>query len=586
MTRTLSISNVFCHEFLEIGIPAGATLITGENSSGKTSIARVLAALTTHTTNPAKLSAALAKTYLRQGAVEGYATLSDGPTWILPAKMEVPAGCEPETGLHMVGVVDFVGSPGSSAADRAAIYESLFLPDDPAALLRPVWKQSEQQLETVLDIIKKKGWKTAAALYDEQKREAGRTWGNITGARYTKKRGPLWRPDDWQADMEGLSEDDVLTALTEAQDALRAAGVRHAIAQDRVDRGIEMRDEKVPEQEAIATALNQEAEALKVEMEGMRDDAAPKKKEATDARNAVAQVQQRITTLKANMEEEAPEARYHCPCCGEPLEWENGELVKFKPPEPRDAEADAAKLNELQGELHEAEQKLKGIEATFTEMETAFTGKRTELREKTEEFNQAMGVLREFRRQAKDADLTAGDSNEAERSALENARDRADARRKAWVANRDAQLAHQNYVEYELVATLLGPTGARATHMKGQMDRVRAALGSISAKSGWLPITITDSYEVVSGGYPAVLAAENEKRKCQWAIQAALVMLDRDAHWLVLDAADLLRGQSWDGLEALVAALVSKRPDLHVVVCATETVAPAGWHAINLSEAA
>lgn len=586
MTRTLSISNVFCHEFLEIGIPAGATLITGENSSGKTSIARVLAALTTHTTNPAKLSAALAKTYLRQGAVEGYATLSDGPTWILPAKMEVPAGVEPETGLHMVGVVDFIGSPGSSITDRAAIYESLFLPDNPADLLRPVWKQSEQQLETVLDIIKKKGWKTAAALYDEQKREAGRSWGNITGQRYTKKRGPLWRPEDWQADMEGLSEDDVLTALTEAQDALRAAGVRHAVAQDRVDRGVEARDEKVPAQEAVVQALKEEVDALEAELEPMRARGTAKKTEETEARNAVGRIQNEITGLKAVMGEEVPEARYSCPECGAPLEWENGALVHFKPPEARDAEADAARLNELQGKLHEAEQKLEGIEGEFAEMQEAFSGKRSKARLKADEYNQAMGVLREYRRQAEDANLTAGDSNEAERSILENNRDRADARRKAWVANRDAQLAHQNYVEYEMVAALLGPTGARATHMKGQMDRVRSALASISARSGWMPITITEAYEVVSGGYPAVLAAENEKRKCQWAIQAALAMLNRDAHWLVLDAADLLRGQSWEGLEALVGALVSKRPDLHVVVCATETVAPAGWHAINLSEAA
>ena len=585
--RTLTISNVLCHEALELELPTGPTLITGENSSGKTSVARILGALTTHTTNPARLSAALAKTYLRSGAAEGFARLSDGATWFLPAKMEVPHGLEPETGPHMVGIVDFIGSPGASVADRTAIYESLFLPSDPEPLLTPVWKQSEQQLKTVLKIIREKGWKTAFGVYDEQKKDAGRKWCKLTGSqRYSKRAAPVWRPEDWQSDLEGLSEDDVLAAMTEAQDALRAAGVRHAVEQDRIDRGIEARDEKVPAQETVLEGLKEEVDALKAEMAPLEETGAAKRKEIADQKAVVNSISSEMADIEAA--QKAPPkvaAPLRCPCCEAGLEMVAGALARFEPPDP-DEEVDyTAALAELQEKFDTHEATLHELEGEFNTMSTAFRAKRDELNAKTAEYNQAFGVLREYRRQAKDAELEARESNDAERSELEISRDRADARRKAWTRNRDAQLAHENYVEYEAVAKLLGPTGARATFMQAQMDRVRAALASISERSGWKPITITDAYEVVSGGYPAVLAAENEKRKCQWAIQAALTMLNRNAHWLVLDAADLLRGRSWDGLETLVNALTAKRPDLHVVVCATETSTPDNWHAIDLNAA-
>ena len=381
-TRTLTISNVLYHEDLEIEISPGATLITGENSAGKSSVARVLSSLTTHNTNPRKLSAALSKMYLRKGAVEGYASLSDGPTWIVPNKMEIPDGLEPETGEHMVGIVDFIRSPGSSAADRAAIYEQLFLPDNAEELLRPVWNVSEQQLATVVNIIEKKGgWKAAFKVYDEQKKEAGRKWQGATGVQYTKKRGTEWKPDEWETDLEGLSEDDVLSAVAEAQDALRAAGVRQAIDQDRVDRGIEARDQKVPAQKEVVDGLKAEAEEAQAEMKAFADQGKEQRTLVESAKKALTYVEQRIKKAKMPpSEEDASRKPYaHCPWCEQPLDrhfekWMRKEPVEEAPSETLIAELEAERV-EVDQKLVTETDVLKEISEQYGQKRAAAGGK-------------------------------------------------------------------------------------------------------------------------------------------------------------------------------------------------------------------
>ena len=588
ISRRLTVNNVLFHEALSLDIPTGPVLITGENSSGKSSVAKILAALTTHQTNPAGLSAALSKTYIRKGAVEGTASLSDGPTWIVPGKMEIPAGCEPETGPHMVNMVDFIGSPGRPADERAKLYESLFLPDDPESLLRPAWKQSEQQLNAALKLIRSnKGWKGALAIYEEQRRDAGRKWGDVTGQRYTKKRGPQWKPADWEVDLEGLSEDDVLAAFTEAQDVLRAAGVRQAVDQDRVDRGVEARDTKLPAQLELVANLKDSAERLRAELKPLNDLGLSARTTFTSAKDSLEKAEAQLAALEAP----APwsgRAPLECPDCGAHLDTvdNNGarELVDWKPP-PNPVIVTSEK-SVLENKITVYTTNRDTALVAFKKHGAAYEAKRGAADEATAAYNQALGLLKEYRGQAKDADLKVGESNDAERSALENARDRADARRKAWLSNRDAQRAHENYVEYDAIAALLGPTGVRAQHMKGHMDTVRKALLNISTKAGWLPITITDAYEPVTGGYPAALTSDNEKKKVQWAVQAALVLINPAARWVIFDAADLLRGRHWDGLCRLVDALTAKRKDLHVIVCATLTECPEGWHQIELPDPA
>ena len=254
--RTLEIRNIFCFEALDFQIAPGRTLITGPNSAGKTSIARILGAVTAHHSNPAGLSAAVMKTYLRDGSIEGHARIDGGATW-RPPKIEVATGTEPEARAHQVGLVDFV-----SKGD-AKVYEDLFLPADPEPLLAPRWQQSSQQLQTVLAMIREHGWKAAYDTYHARQLESRRRWESVTGDRYGARKAAQWRPATWDEDLDGLSEDDVLSALTETQDALRAVGVRHAIEQDRIDRGVNARDNIIPLKMGLIGGLEDDLEVAK-----------------------------------------------------------------------------------------------------------------------------------------------------------------------------------------------------------------------------------------------------------------------------------------------------------------------------------
>ena len=579
----INITNLFCYENLDLEIPVGPVLVTGENSSGKTSLARILAALTCHDANPAHLAATSAKAYIRDGALEGAAEM-DGVTWMPTSGLTVPTGQKPKAPPHAVGMVNFLS--GKSKDDRAKLWEGLFLPKDPEPILRPVWTLPDNQLLSVLKTIveaKKEGWEEARAIYHGQQLASKRRWEEITGQRYGAKKAAEWRPDDWDTDLDGQSEDDVRTAITEAQDALRMLGRKQAIAQDRIDRGVEVRDTELP---ALAKQII-ELEALIVDAEAIVKQYTAEKRTAMEAQaipsKTMGDKQSEANVLKKRIKALETGDPIPCPHCGEDLAVDAGQITVYKLGDIEGAQKlrdqmpgiregyDAAKLEreEKQQEARVASESVLSSQADLQRLKTKLsesTGQRTVLI-----------------KQAKDADLEVTEgSDEAERSRLENIRDAALKRMEAFVAQRDALKAHNNVVEQSAITKLLSPTGARAVYMKTHMDKVRKSLASISTRSGWKPITITQQYECTSGGRPAPLIAANERLKVQSAMQMAVVMLDKTCEWLVIDAADSLRDGSWEGLVTIVNRLAAKREDLHIVVCATSTVAPEGWASIEL----
>jgi len=589
MTRQVTLHNVGTHADLEFTLPdAGPVLVTGENSSGKTTIARCLAAVMAQHTNPAGLSAAQTKAYLMRGTTEGHVAIEGGPTWRVPAKMEVPAGCDPETTAHVAGIVDFVRDRTNDAA-QAAVYEALFLPDDPKMILEPVWKHGSRQLAQVLNLIHRDGWAKAASIYDAHKVDYGRAWCKVTGeSRYTKKKASTWKPDDWTVDLEGASEEDVLAALTDAQDAIRATTVRQAVDQDRIDRGINARDVLAPAQQEVVDKLEASARTLATEVIELREKVNTAKAPAKALEAEIAEKEKELGAARhklANPPVDEPDG--NCPWCHEPIRvhWDkmadHAELTKFTEHTPNLTFLEQS-VTKLATELPKLRDDFEKAKAEFDRLAAEYTEKREAAHTANTTYQQEIGKLRLLEDQAKDAELEPSESNDAERSQLENERDRANARRLAWVANRDAAQAHDNYVEYEAIAKLLGPAGARAGWMKERMDIVRKALERICEITDWLPITISEGYEVMSDGLPMAMVADNERRKCQWAVQVALCMTNKAARVVILDAADLLRGQHWKGLETLVERICARKKDLLVVVCATETMVPAGWSHVSL----
>ena len=134
----LHIENLFCHEALDVELNPGVNLVTGKNTTGKTSLAMIIAALAAHYDNPASVSATSKKAYIRDGNLEGVAMM-DGIKWTPQASgIGAPVGIKPTAVQQAVGLTNFLEG-GKGQKDRARLWESMFLPEHPREILAPVW---------------------------------------------------------------------------------------------------------------------------------------------------------------------------------------------------------------------------------------------------------------------------------------------------------------------------------------------------------------------------------------------------------------------------------------------------------------
>jgi len=686
----LRVDSVLCHAALDVDLEPGVTLITGVNSSGKTSIARILAALTAHDENPAHISVGNKKAYVQDGSLEGQARLGE-VVWRPPGGISSPVGQEPMAVPHAVGLIDFVRG-NRPVKQRAELWEGLFMPDDPAAILKPRWTLPEAQLAAVLEIIGKEGWDAAASIYEQKRVEAKRRWRDITGAgAYGASKAAAWVPKDWRAELEGASKDELQAECVDLRDRLQALSTRQAVEQNQIDEARRIRDEEIPLVESRVAALYEAWEVrkqhweearrqheeskqglqrlereLKAELDrraresqipdlesmlsGYDADYADLEGKAKsigaklgDVRERLRQASEELSGTRQKLDAAQAGVKHDCPHCGEALEISGNSIVAWRGASPEEVErmegahAEVAAAVEglkteqaelVDGERHLAKalanlltkrSELRGqlelLQKQGAEMGTAEPGdpeslqqaiaeKRAEIEELTFRYAETGRLMEEARRQH---DVTAGSLNPLyEQAALadaepspndEAARARLQAEleeaNKAVAAHEQwtqAKREHDNVIVLDNVCKLLGPTGARAEHMRGRMDDVRGVMRNACAVSGWADISILDDYSLTSAGRPIALAADNERLKAQYLCQAACAMLS-GSEWLVLDQADLLRDESWTGLVDLLARIAKARdgesspwPALHVVVCATSTPCPEGWAHVRLGD--
>ena len=588
--RKLTVKNILGHSDLECSFAAGANLVTGPNSAGKTSIARILAAVTTHNTNPSHLSATMQKAYVRRGCSEGTARIEGGAEWDAGrGAIGIGNNARPEAVPETVGLVDFSQARTALKA-RVALFENIFGEPDAESLLKSAWgefssAEESRKCASALKIVREDGWDKAAESFEELKREAGRSWRQTTGDIYSKKKATNWRPDGFRSEIEGVSEDDVMQALADANEAMRAFEVQEAVSADQIERGMRARFEEIPSLDAEIAIKTDKINEILEEIKFAEGQVEEVKKAISESVRIKEKVGMQLYNLERMIEELDQDPPYSCPGCGMGLVLLGGPQSRLHEWEKKDPSSMPEKIKQAKKLKNVYKDSCREVEKTKESLHChgqILSDTQVRLREANEEKSFLMGQRNGLEKTASLADADVSEGNDAERSALESARETALKDISAFQAYAAAQTAHENYVEYERIAKLLGPAGARKEWMDSKMNLVKTALSNISKKAGWLPIEITSSYEITSDGMPISLAAENERRKAQWALQVAVAMLRKDNKWIVLDAADLLRGDSWNGLVNVVNAITAKRPDVTVVVCATESECPEGWNPITI----
>ena len=564
------IENILCFgDKADVEIAPGITFVSGQNSSGKSCFAKIIAALASQNPNPGNIAKTAKSKYITDGVEEGCAILENDDNtsvnWSPTAGFTLtPADLPPEAAEGAVGIVDFVGV--TSAKDAALIWEGLFLPKDPRAILEPKWKRPKEQLDVVIDYINRYGWASAVKMYEGQRVDAKRRWQEVSGnSRYGKSVAANWVPDGWSVDLEGASKESLTQAVADSQDALNAITTAKAISQKEIDEAKKIKDVDIPDLKRKEDAKMKEYNALKKKYESVEkivvSCAEGEEKEALKLNN----LKEQLKTAKWQQEH-----AQKCPWCSEPLRIDNGIIHKEDDPcgdSVVPGIEDAIKnqetaLRHCRDDLHDLRLKQKPIKKQLLELRGEVMSVRGEVK-----------ALSEIAKKADEVPTEA--AGEAERTKAEQALESARSDLKAyetWVA---AKREHENVTEIDEICHLLSPEGARAAIMADAMAKVRKVLSNITEITGWKALSIADDYSLTSGGRPIALTAENEKHKMQWALQIATARISK-SKWCVLDACDLLHNDSWDGLINLTKRLSAKVADMHIVILGTEIAESVG----------
>ena len=578
---TVKIQNLLCYKDETFDLDLGVTLITGKNATGKTSLARILAALVSGNGNPAGLDATQKKAYVLDGAHEGQAEMKE-VIW-RPGSGEITAPKTmtdyPWAPQEAVGLIDFTRP--TKPKQKAELWESLFLPSDVRELLEPEWAKKVKpsaDINDVVSLIETSGWDVAAETYVRKRADAKMSWQVASGVgTYGASKAVSWVPAGWDADLESESKQSLEAALVAARDVLQDLTTAEAVDQAGIDRAKEIRDTEYAEAsrdyeecKRIYPGLNVTLEEEKAVFEKFKT----QDEESSRVRDETGEF---IKECNVILESRPPHV---CPHCGNGV---TAMITKWEPPTPQ-------KEKEAKDAIHSAIDKIAAIDLgaqhrtqSIDDQEKKVRNARVAAKANNDKGLQLKGQLATLLPKIALADSKPAEgANEGERQKAEGLVERAKTRLAAWKQYNEAWMAHQNVVEYDEMCSILGPQGVRSTVLDNQLKGLNAKLNGVCKVAGWQPITLTSGYDLLMAGRPVALTSESDKLKVQWALQSVFTHILK-SRWLILDRGDTVKDESWDGLCEFVTKFAVSHKDLHVVLCATSAKARDGWRSVTLT---
>lgn len=526
----LTIRDMQVVERADIEIGDGITLVAGRNSQGKSTVAKVAAAVLTGRIQIGGITKKEAKQLVRAGRTEGNAavTFPDGAAAraLWPKCEFATEGTVPKLSLIAAGLEHPVDSPDTKAglAERAALFSRLLK----ANITMEDFAQACADRNVPGDIgvlvwrdIEALGWDKKLADVREKGTGVKRRWEDITGSAYGSEKSKGWRPQGWTDDLAMASEEALLAAVTEAERALEEAIRAQGADQAEVER---------------LTAACSDIDKLRTAADETRAAAAK-------ARDAFEAAQKVRDALPPAVQDEG----MCCPECQARLKLQRGpagsSLVKaeritddeLKRRRLAIADADGV-LSSARAAVSTADATLRGAEQQLHQAETA-ARQLEELRAKGEGGGSAADV-------------------EAARARLATAK----ARSAAAKAKRDADHALKLLEVNQAVAAIMAPDGLPQTKLLRVLDAFNdGPLKELCEAARWQTVRIEPDMDITFGGRPYALLAghgpqlSSDQYRVRAVLQVALAMLQGDP-LVILDAADVLDHLGRGGLIRMLAA--------------------------------
>lgn len=576
------LNNIMCFESLNAEIKPGVNVVVGPNSAGKTSFATCLAAVSSGNPDPLGLGRS-SDLYMWDGRDKGAviksgATLKDGDTsWTWgPGLGSIIADAPFISNMHAVGLEEML-QPGRGKLDRIALWAKLVNVSDYKSLLTSdVYAQighvPEMTHESVLKMLEDFGWDESELMMKKQVSELKKEWQITTGTSYTKATSVKWTPPSY-------NEVDIIDAvqnvhtvdkrIKDAAQIAESAAAHTAVTEAEIEAG-KAAENKLAIVEASLADSNQEIDALN--------------KEFGQAETVLASVSVPTNKLRGEIEElndklKVSEPSHTCPQCGTGLTLDaNGAMKHFKGLSPVEREAinknigaKNAELINLESTLDAAQKKLQNIQAL--------------LEQKKSQSGELRGEINILTESAKKANLKVVSNQATTHSDALNDYQKLIKEKDAVKLFTNSKSIHTKIVACSELARMFSPKGLRGAKIENGLDNIRNKLSVVHQNTGWLPIEIDEELAVRSGGRPIQLTAANEKLKAAWSLQIAIARVT-DARLVILDAADTLRGESWQGLVSLSKLFATLADDkFYALICATGAPAdmPGSWNVIDLT---
>lgn len=525
----LTIRDMQVVERADIAIGDGITLVAGRNSQGKSTVAKVAAAVLTGRVQIGGITKKEAKRLVRAGRTEGSAavTFPDGVARAFWPKCEFATeGAVPALSAIAAGLEHPLDSPDTKAglAERAELFGRLLK----AVITMEDFAQACADANVPGDIgvkvwrdIEALGWDKKLADIKEKGAGVKRRWEDITGSAYGSEKAKGWRPQGWTDDLAVASEEALQAAVTETERALEEAIRAQGADQAEIER-----------LSAGCSGIDQLRAAVE------------------EARTAHAKAQEAFGAAQKARDELPPAAQDEgmcCPECQARLKVQRGpdgmSLIKAERITDEELKRRRLAVAGADGKLSSARAAASTADAALRDAEQQLRLAETAARQ-----------LDELRAKG-DGSGSAADV-EAARGALATAR----ARNAAAQAKRDADRAFKLVEVNQAVAGIMSPAGLPQTKLLRVLDAFNEGpLKELCEAAKWQPVKVEPDMTVTYGGRPYALLAghgpqlSSDQYRVRAVLQVALAMLQGDP-LVILDAADVLDHLGRGGLIRMLTA--------------------------------
>jgi uncharacterized membrane protein len=508
-------------------------LIAAPNHSGKTSIMQAASAALTGNALPIPgLTKSHASRLVKSGSGAGYVAVATEtgtsdiryPECTVSTTKEPPTISEYAAGLNSIVDVEL--------KKRANIVSEVLhtLPDmETTTEAFKTAGVSDKVIERIIKTIASNGWDAAHAQAKEAGTKSKGAWEAITHTAYGAKKAESYLPDQWEPDLDGLAEAQLVNIYDQEKEWLEVAISDSAVSSAEIA--------NLESTIACKSTIIAEFNNLKKERADINAESARLKKIVDGIPNP-----DQVNALE-------------CPACGDPLQLKNGKLHPYFEPDPEEAKANKQLL-----------------ESTVLQMRECVK-RESELADKLSKLDYQIKEI--LNAEQKILEIKAKPRSESTRS-VEDCRarvQRACDRLNAFRQKTQADVYHKAIVQNAALIEILAPNGLRQEYLTKKIDEFNQTLKTICVSAGWKTVEFRTDMSITLSGTPYMLLSESEQFRVRVVLQIAFAKI-LDDEIILIDRADILDGAGRNGLfkallksgiTAIVAMTIDKKelvPDI------------------------